>query len=146
MNKVILLGRFTKEPDIRFTQTNNTKVANFTLAVSRAYVRQGEERQTDFINIVTFGKTAEFVEKYISKGQQIAICGRIQTRTYTDNNEQTRYITEVIAEEVYFADSNKKNEPDANLLNGKQQDNTEIATNENTEDLGISGNNDDLPF
>ena len=113
MNKVILLGRLTKDPDVRYTQTTNTLVASFTLAVNRRFVKQGEERQADFINIVAWNKTGEFVSKYFKKGQQIAVVGRLQTRSYQDNNNQTRYVTEVIAEEVYFADSNK-NENDTN--------------------------------
>lgn len=113
MNKVILLGRLTKDPEERYTQTTNTLVASFTLAVNRRFVKQGEERQTDFINIVAWNKTGEFVSKYFKKGQQVAVVGRLQTRSYQDNNNQTRYVTEVIAEEVYFADSNK-NENDTN--------------------------------
>ena len=113
MNKVILLGRLTKDPEERYTQTTNTLVASFTLAVNRRFVKQGEERQTDFINIVAWDKTGEFVSKYFKKGQQVAVVGRLQTRSYQDNNNQTRYVTEVIAEEVYFADSNK-NENDTN--------------------------------
>ena len=113
MNKVILLGRLTRDPEERYTQTTNTLVASFTLAVNRRFVKQGEERQSDFINIVAWNKTGEFVSKYFKKGQQVALVGRLQTRSYQDNNNQTRYVTEVIAEEVYFADSNK-NENDTN--------------------------------
>lgn len=107
MNKVILLGRLTKDPEVRYTQSNNTLVASFTLAVNRRFVKQGEERQTDFINIVAWNKTGEFVSKYFKKGQQVAIVGRLQTRTWDDDKGQKHYITEVIAEETYFADSNK---------------------------------------
>ena len=107
MNKVILLGRLTKDPDVRYTQTTNTLVASFTLAVNRRFVKQGEERQTDFINIVAWNKTGEFVSKYFKKGQQVAVVGRLQTRTWDDDKGQKHYITEVIAEEAYFADSNK---------------------------------------
>ena len=98
MNKVILLGRLTKNPDIRLSQANNVKVAKFTLAVNRNYVKPGEERQTDFINIVAYSKLAEFSEKYLTSGMQICLCGRLQIRAYTDNNNQTRYITEVISD------------------------------------------------
>ena len=112
MNKVILLGRLTKNPEIRYTQTSNTLVASFTLAVNRRFAKQGEERQADFINIVAWNKTGEFVSKYFKKGQQVALVGRLQTRNYQDNNNQTRYVTEVIAEEVYFADSNKSENKD----------------------------------
>ncbi len=141
MNKVILLGRLTKDPDIRYSQTNNIMVANFTLAVNRKYVKQGEERQTDFINIVAYSKLAEFVNKYISKGLQICLSGRIQTRTYDDNNGIKHYITEVIAEEIDFADLQRKNKD--NVI-----DTDTIPANshlvENTE--GDELETDDLPF
>ena len=107
MNKVILMGRLTKDPKIRYTQTTNTMVASFNLAVNRRFVKEGQERQADFISIVAWGKTAEFISKYFKKGQQVAVAGRIETRNYDDNNGQKHYVTEVIAEEVYFADSKK---------------------------------------
>ena len=144
MNKSILLGRLTKAPEIRLSQKNNTKIANFTLAVNRKYVAQGEERQADFINIVAYSKLAEFVEKYLKQGLQICVCGRIQTRSYDDNNGIKRYVTEIIAEEIYFADSQKK--ADESILYA----NTSVGTsniNENTqtEDV-IMSSDDDLPF
>lgn len=108
MNKVILMGRLTREPDIRYTQSTNTMVTSFTLAVNRRFVRQGEERQADFINIVAWNKTAEFVSKYFKKGQQVGVIGRIQTRNYDDEQGIKHYITEVIAEEVYFAGDKKE--------------------------------------
>ena len=107
MNKVVLMGRLTKDPDIKCTQSN-TQVASFSLAVNRRFAKQGEERQADFINIVAWSKTAEFVSKYFRKGQQVGVIGRIQTRNYDDDKGTKRYITEVIAEEVYFADSKKE--------------------------------------
>ena len=107
MNKVILMGRLTRDPEVRYTQTNNTMVASFSLAVNRRFVRQGEERQADFINIVAWGKTAEFCSKYFRKGQQFGVIGRIQTRTWDDDQGQKHYVTEVIAEETYFADSKR---------------------------------------
>ncbi len=107
MNKVILMGRLTRDPEVRYTQTSNTLVASFSLAVNRRFVRQGEERQADFINIVAWGKTGEFCSKYFKKGQQVGIIGRIQTRTWDDDQGQKHYVTEVIAEETYFADSKR---------------------------------------
>ena len=107
MNKVILMGRLTRDPEVRYTQTSNTLVASFSLAINRRFAKQGEERQTDFINIVAWNKTGEFVSKYFKKGQQVAVVGRLQTRTWDDDKGQKHYITEVIAEEAYFADSNK---------------------------------------
>ena len=105
MNKVILMGRLTKDPEVRYTQTNNTLVASFSLAVNRRFVRQGEERQADFFNIVAWSKLGEFCSKYFKKGQQVGIIGRLQNRTWDDDQGVKHYITEVIAEEAYFADS-----------------------------------------
>ena len=141
MNKSILLGRLNKAPKIRFSQANNKKVATFTLAVNRKYVKQGEERQTDFINIVAWDKLADFAEKYLTTGLQICLSGRIQTRIYTDNNNQKHYITEIISEEIDFADSLKKLEENAPLEGTKNlEDNAETDTKENVSD------DDDFPF
>lgn len=107
MNKISLLGRLTKDVDIRYTQTNNTAVANFTIAVNRRFAKEGEQ-QADFINIVAWSKLGEFCSKYFKKGQQIAVVGRLQTRTYDDDKGTKHYITEVVAEEAYFADSKKE--------------------------------------
>ena len=134
MNKAILLGRLTKDPDIRFSQNNNSKVARFTLAVDRKYTKVGEERQTDFINVVAFSKLAEFIEKYLHKGTQICLCGRIQTRVWTDTNSIKHYVTEIIAEEINFAGSKNGNEL-----------NTENESTTSAEDIEIIGD-DDLPF
>ena len=107
MNKVILMGRLTRDPEVRYKQTSNTLVASFSLAVNRRFVRQGEERQADFINIVAWGKLGEFCSKYFKKGQQVGVIGRIQTRTWDDDQGQKHYVTEVVAEEAYFADSKR---------------------------------------
>jgi len=107
MNKVVLMGRLTRDPEVRYTQTNNTLVASFSLAVNRRFARQGEERQADFINIVAWSKTGEFCSKYFKKGQQVGVIGRIQTRTWEDENKVKHYATEVVAEEAYFADSKR---------------------------------------
>lgn len=108
MNKVILLGRLTKDVDVRYTQATNIMVASFSLAVNRRFAKEGEERQADFINIVAWSKTAEFCSKYFKKGQQVGVIGRLQTRNYEDDKGVKHYITEVVAEEVYFADSKKE--------------------------------------
>ena len=107
MNKVILMGRLTRDPEVRYTQNTNTLVASFSLAVNRRFTRQGEERQADFFNIVAWNKTGEFCSKYFKKGQQVGVIGRLQTRTWDDQNGTKHYITEVIAEEAYFADSRR---------------------------------------
>lgn len=139
MNKIILLGRLTKAPEIRYSQTNEMKVALFTLAVNRKYVKPGEERQADFINIVAYSKLAEFSEKYLRQGLQICVCGRIQTRNYEDKNGIRRYVTEVISEEIDFADSFKKE--DDSILNSDKPVNTQENTNED-----VFPSEDDLPF
>lgn len=111
------MGRLTRDPEVRYTQTNNTMVTNFSLAVNRRFVKEGEERQADFINIVAWGKTAEFCSKYFRKGQQVGVIGRIQTRTWDDDQGQKHYVTEVVAEEVYFADSKKDNDTQGDMQN-----------------------------
>ena len=117
MNKTILMGRLTKDPDTRYTQTTNTQVTSFTLAVNRRFAKEGEQ-QADFINIVAWNKTAEFVSKYFKKGQQVGVIGRIQTRTWDDDQGQKHYVTEVIAEEVYFADSKREGQAETtNITN-----------------------------
>ena len=107
MNKVILMGRLTRDPETRYTQTNNTVVSSFSLAVNRRFARQGEERQADFVNIVAWSKLGEFCSKYFKKGQQVGVIGRLQTRTWDDDKGTKHYVTEVIAEEAYFADSKR---------------------------------------
>jgi len=107
MNKVILMGRLTRDPEMRFTQGNNTAVCSFSLAVNRRFKQEGQP-DADFINVVAWAKTAEFVGKYFTKGQQVGVIGRIQTRNYEDKDGKKVFVTEVVAEEVYFADSKKE--------------------------------------
>ena len=117
MNKIILMGRLTRDVDVKYTQSTNVMIASFSLAVNRRFVKEGEERQADFFNITAFGKTGEFCSKYFSKGQQVAVIGRLQNRSWEDEQGQKHYATDVIAEEVYFADSKKQsNEYDAKEL------------------------------
>ena len=106
MNKVCLIGRMVRDPEMRFTQGNNTAVCSFSLAVNRRFKQEGQP-EADFINIVAWNKTAEFCSKYFVKGQQVGICGHIQTRNYDDKDGKKVYVTEVVAEEAYFADSKK---------------------------------------
>lgn len=107
MNKVCLIGRLTKEPEERYTQTNNTLVVNFTLAVNRRFIKENDDIKADFIPIIAWAKTGEFCKKYFNKGMQIGVVGKIQTRNWEDENGQKHYVTEVVADEVYFADSKK---------------------------------------
>ena len=109
LNKVVLLGRMTKDAEIKNTPSGKS-VATFTIAVDRSYVKQGEERQADFINCVAWGTTAEFISRYFGKGQLIALVGRLQTRSWDDNEGNKRWVTEVIADEVSFAGDKKNTE------------------------------------
>lgn len=131
MNCVNLIGRLTKDPDIKYTQTNNTAIANFTLAVNRRFAKEGQPT-ADFINILAWGKTGEFCSKYFQKGMQVAIQGRIQTRNWEDDQGQKHYATEVIAEQCFFADSKKESQNDL------QFENSAPATN--------NFNDEPLPF
>lgn len=105
LNKVFLMGRLTKDPEMRYTSTNNTPVARFTLAVDRRAAKQGEEKQTDFINCVAWNKTAEFVNNYFVKGKMMVMNGRINTRSWDDADGKKHYATEVVADEIFFGDS-----------------------------------------
>jgi single-strand DNA-binding protein len=140
MNKVELIGRLTKDPEERYTQTTNTMVANFTLAVNRRYKKDGEP-DADFINCVAWKKTAEFIIKHFKKGNQIGVAGRIQTRNYDDQNGNKRFITEIIAEEIYFADGKKNEEPEepTDITNEIVDQSDDTAT-------ALWGTADDLPF
>jgi len=102
MNKVIVMGRLTRDPEIRET-AGNKMVASFTIAVDRRVAR-GAEKKADFINCVAWEQKAEFIKNYFSKGVRIAVAGRLETRTWDDAEGKKRYVTEVIAEDVYFAD------------------------------------------
>lgn len=110
MNKVILMGRLTKDPETRYTAASNTAKCNFTLAVDRRFSKAGEEKVADFFNIVSWDKQAEFCGKYFTKGLKVVVVGRIQNRTWDDNEGKKHYITEIIAEECHFAESRKSSE------------------------------------
>ena len=121
MNKVQLMGRLTRDPDIRYTQGDKPKcIARFTLAVDRRFKRDGEHG-TDFISCVVFGKQAEHVEKYYHKGIKIAIVGRLQTGSYQNKDGQTVYTTDVIVEEQEFAESKPSGGDTHQPTNSQQQ-------------------------
>ena len=103
MNKVILIGRFVRDPEIRYT-SNDKCCANFSIAVDRKYKQEGQQ-DADFPRVIAWGKTAEFIEKYFRQGMKIVIEGRIQTGKYTNKEGQTVYTTDVVAESVEFAES-----------------------------------------
>jgi len=144
MNKVELLGRLTRDPEVRYTQTNNTLVANFSIAVNRRFAKEGDPVTADFFNIVAWNKTGEFVSKYFKKGQQVAVVGRLQNRNWDDQNGQKHYATDVIAEEVYFADS-KKTDSDSANFNGTFGADASNAGSADTSDFETTTGND-LPF
>lgn len=103
LNEVTLMGRLTRDPEIRMTQSGTT-AARFALACERDYAPQGQDKVTDFFDIATFGKTADFVGQYFAKGQLVAIRGRLQQRDWTDKQGNKRRTTEIIAERCYFAE------------------------------------------
>ena len=107
MNKAVLMGRLTKDPELKITQNGNS-VCSFTLAIDRRFKNQQGERETDFIPIVAWRQTAELAARYFSKGSKMALVGTIQPRSWEDDNGERRYITEVIADEIYFADSKRQ--------------------------------------
>lgn len=120
MNKVILMGRLTRDPDIRYSSgENQTAVARYTLAVDRRFKRQNDDQTADFINCVVFGKGAEFAENYLHQGIKIAVTGRIQTGSYTNREGQKVYTTDVVVEEQEFAES--KSAAAGNAGGGYQQ-------------------------
>lgn len=104
MNKVILLGRLVRDPEVKYSQgAEPLAIARYTLAVNRRFKRQGEP-EADFISCVAFGKSGEFAEKYFRKGQQVSVVGRLSVRSWEDQSGQKRWTTEVIIEEQYFAE------------------------------------------
>lgn len=108
MNKAFLIGRLTRDPELRYTG-NNTAVASFTIAVNRTYTNQAGEREADFIPVVVWRRQAESVKNYLSQGSQVAVEGRIQVRNYDDQNGQRRYVTEIVADSVEFIGSRRDN-------------------------------------
>ena len=116
MNKVILLGHITKDPELRFTAGSGTAVSRFTIAINRPKRKDQEKAETDFINCVAFGKRAETIAQYFQKGSQIAISGRIQTGSYEAKDGTKRYTTDVKVDEFDFVGSNKGNNTQSNEL------------------------------
>lgn len=144
MNKVILIGRLTKDLDLRYTQSG-TAVANFTLAVNRRFTNQNGEREADFINCVAWQKAAEFVANYFTKGQQMALEGRLQVRSYEGDDGQRRWVTEVVVEQMEFVGS--KNDK-GNSGNGNSGGGTHSGGSRGYEGLGqeVMFDDNELPF
>ncbi len=143
MNKVILLGRLTRDPEVRYgTGENATEVARYTIAVDRRFKRDGEQ-SADFIGCVAFGRNAEFAEKYLRQGTKIALTGRIQTGSYTNRDGQKVYTTDIVVEEQEFAESK------AAAGNGEQSRNNynrPVATDAEGFMNIPDGIDDELPF
>ena len=139
MNKVILMGRLTRDPEVRYTQGDNAMaIARYSLAVDRRFKRDGEP-DADFINCVAFGKSGEFAEKYLKKGTKVAVVGRIQTGSYTNKDGQKVYTTDVVVEEQEFAESKNS---------GSSDNNQSAPVNKNTDFMNIPDGIEDteLPF
>lgn len=132
MNKSILIGRLTKDPELK-TTTSGTNVCSFTIAVNRRYKNSEGNYDADFINCAAWRQTAEFISNYFTKGRMIGVVGSIQTRTYDDAEGKKRYVTEVVVDEAYFVESKVDN------------NNNTDSTAENTSFAFVNGN-DDLPF
>lgn len=148
LNHVALMGRLTADPELRHT-SSNIPVVTFTIAVNRSYVKQGAERETDFIDIVAWRATAEFICKYFKKGQMMAVDGRIQTRTYTDKEGKNRKAFEVLADNVYFTESKGASGGNAGGSFEKPADATlaepSFSAGSN-DDFAVISDDDDLPF
>ena len=146
LNTAILMGRLTADPELRHT-TSSIPVVRFTLAVDRSYVPQGGERQTDFIDVVAWRKTAEFVSRYFRKGMLVAVQGSIQTRSYTDNQNIRRKAFEIVADNVHFAESKRDANSGGNYSRPETMNEPAPAyTSGNTGDFEEIPSDDDLPF
>ena len=150
MNKVILMGRLTRDPNVRYTQQNSSQesmcVARYTLAVDRRGARDGQQ-SADFISCVAFGKNGEFAEKYFRQGMRVSISGRIQTGSYTNKDGVKVYTTEVIVEEQEFAES--RAESDANRASFQNQSAPSLSPSADVGDGFMNfpdGIDEELPF
>ncbi|OJH01715.1 single-stranded DNA-binding protein [Staphylococcus hominis] len=143
INRVILVGRLTKDPEYRQTPSG-VSVATFTLAVNRSFTNSQGEREADFINVVVFRKQAENVNKYLSKGSLAGVDGRIQSRSYENNEGRRVFVTEVIADSVQFMDSKGSNQQS----NQPQQQRGQAPSGNNpfANDNNANIDDDDLPF
>lgn len=146
MNKVILMGRLTREPDVRYSQNSDGSmaVARYTLAVDRRRARtnsDGAEQTADFISCVAFGRQGEFAEKYLHQGTKIAITGRIQTGSYTNKDGQRVYTTDVVVEEQEFCES-KQNQQSSGIIqpNSNVDSNGFMSIPDGVEDEGLPFN------
>ena len=142
LNKVILMGRFTRDPELRSTP-QGISTCSFSIAVDRNFVRQGEERKADFINCVAWRQTAEFISKYFRKGNMVALEGSIQTRTWDDPDGKKRYATDVVVNQVYFAESKRDSQ---SSMGGDDAFASAGDFGSLPEPISPMGTDDDLPF
>lgn len=145
MNKVILIGRLTRDPDVRWSQGQDQKAtARYTLAVDRKVkkVDNSEQQTADFISCISFGKTAELIEKYVVKGTKLAVTGRIQTGSYTNKEGQKVYTTDVVVDEVEFAESKRSQESSqgGNSSGGSYSDDGFMNIADGVDDEGLPFN------
>jgi single-strand DNA-binding protein len=147
MNQVVIMGRLTRDPELRHTP-NGVSVASFSLAVDRGFTsKDSGERQTDFIDVVAWRNTAEFVTKYFTKGQMAAVTGRLQIRDWTDKENNKRRTAEVVAENVYFTESKKSREASVGAVNPKEDFGAGYVTPVESSDFTeLDMDDDDLPF
>lgn len=148
MNKVILMGRLTRDPEVRYSQgAAPLAVARFSLAVNRRFKRDGEP-DADFINCVAFGKSGEFVERYFKKGQMVSVVGRLQVRSWDDKDGTKRWSTDVVVEETYFAESRNSFEGRMNAEGGGNNSapKPQQSGNDGFYPIDESIEDDDLPF
>ena len=121
MNKAILMGRLTRDPEVRYSQSDSSMaIARFSLAVDRRYKKQGDETTADFFNCTAFGKQGEFVEKYLKKGTKIVVTGRIQNDNYTNKDGQKVYSVQIMVEEIEFAESKASSQSNTGSDGGAQ--------------------------
>ncbi|HPQ46601.1 MAG TPA: single-stranded DNA-binding protein [Clostridia bacterium] len=140
MNKVILMGRLVREPELRYSNTSNLAVVKFSLAVDRRFKREGQP-DADFISCTAFGKTAEFINNYFTKGMRVAVTGRLQVSSWEEEPGKKRYSTDVVVEEAYFADSKK--DSGNNEFAGRQMDQMSQADDGFAK---VDDDDDELPF
>ena len=145
LNSVVLMGRLVADPELRTTTTGRT-VGSFRIAVDRSFVRQGEERQADFISCVAWEQTANFISRYFHKGSMIAVEGTIQTRNYTDKNGNNRKAVEVVANNVSFCGSKAESGTGAAPQQDYNQPAPSYASADNSDFEEIVDDDDDLPF
>lgn len=148
MNSVILIGRLTKKPEFSYTPKTQTAVARFTIAVDRPK-RQGEDQGADFIRVTVWGKQAETCDRYLDKGRQVAVYGRIQTGSYKDKNGQTVYTTDVVANNVEFLGGPESQNSPSNGRNDRQSRNyalNDTVTPEDDYGDAFQTAEDDMPF